>query len=202
MGTLHFVNKKSKMRLVSGLLATAAHACLQPASTSSVPQENFVTSGNVEWELLMDSVMGGISEADVENMDDGNLKWSGQLSLENNGGFAQFYGYIGRKLTGFDGVRMSLRTTDPSRDFYATYARDMRNGLMFQHPMKLTGEFKSYEMEFNDYEFQFMGWTANWVPRPNGMNIRNVGMLIMDKNTDPFEVHIENIEGFNKDDSM
>ena len=188
------------MRLVSGLLATAAHACnIQP--TSSAPQENFVTSGNVEWELLMDNVMGGISEANVE-MTNGNLKWTGQLSLENNGGFAQFYGYIGRKLAGFDGVRMSLKTTDPERDFYATYARDMRTGIMFQHPMKLTGEFKSYEMGFNDYQFQFMGWTANWVPRPNGMNIRNVGMLIMDKNTDSFEVHIENIEGFNKDDSM
>ena len=50
------------MKLVSGILATAAHACIQP--TSSAAQENFVTSGNVEWELLMDNVMGGISEGE------------------------------------------------------------------------------------------------------------------------------------------
>ena len=69
-------------------------------------------------------------------MSDNQLHWTGQLSLENNGGFAQFFGNIGRKLTGFDGVRMSLRTTDPSRDFFATYARDMGTGLMFQVSQK------------------------------------------------------------------
>ena len=60
------------------------------------------------------------------------LKWTGQLSLENNGGFAQFYGNIGRKLTGYNTMRFSARTTDPSRDFYATYSRDMGTGVMFQ----------------------------------------------------------------------
>merc|ERR1719474_396196 len=110
------------------------------------------------------------------------LKWTGQLSLENNGGFAQFYGNIGRKLTGYNTIRFSARTTDPSRDFYATYARDMGTGVMFQHPMKLSGEFKSYEMDFNDFSFQFMGWEAGWIPTLQGQMIRNVGMLVMDKN--------------------
>ena len=50
-------------------------------------------------------------------------------------------------------------------------------------------------MDFDDYTFQFMGWEAPWIPRPNGQLIRNVGMLIMDKNTEEFEVHIEVIEG-------
>ena len=60
------------------------------------------------------------------------LHWTGELSLENNGGFAQFFGNIGRGFTGYNAVRFSGRTTDPSRTFYATYARDMRNGVMFQ----------------------------------------------------------------------
>ena len=47
------------MKLSVALIA-AAQACWAP--TPSPPkQENFITSGNVEWELLMDSVMGGIS---------------------------------------------------------------------------------------------------------------------------------------------
>lgn len=61
--------------------------------------------------------------------------------------------------------------------------------------MKLSGEFKSYEMDFNDFSFQFMGWEAGWIPTLSGRMIRNVGMLVMDKNTTPFEVHIETIEG-------
>ena len=40
-----------------------------------------------------------------------------------------------------------------------------------------------------------MGWEAGWIPTLSGQMIRNVGMLVMDKNTTPFEVHIETIEG-------
>lgn len=65
-------------------------------------------------------------------MENDQLHWTGTLSLENNGGFAQFFGNIGRGFTGYNAVRFSGRTTDPSRTFYATYARDMRNGVMFQ----------------------------------------------------------------------
>merc|ERR1712194_731369 len=197
----------TEMKL-SALLLASANACFyqEPAGP-----ENFIMSGRVEWEMLMDSVMGGLSTgslihsllpqfllfyflANLENTDE-YLRWTGQLSLENNGGFAQFYGNVGRKLPGFNGVRYSARTTDPSRDFHVTYAGDMETGVMFQHPIKLDGEFKSYEMDFDDYTFQFMGWEAPWIPRPNGQLIRNVGMLIMDKNTEEFEVHIEVIEG-------
>merc|ERR1712123_210496 len=121
----------TEMKL-SALLLASANACFyqEPAGP-----ENFIMSGRVEWEMLMDSVMGGLSTA----------------SLENNGGFAQFYGNVGRKLTGFNGVRYSARTTDPSRDFHVTYAGDMETGVMFQHPIKLDVEFKSYEMDFDDY---------------------------------------------------
>merc|ERR1712176_430462 len=110
------------MKLTTALLATTANACFNQQPSPAAP-ENFVQSGRVDWTLLMDSVMGGISTADI-GMDasDDYLKWTGQLSLENNGGFAQFYG---------------------------TYSRDMGTGVMFQHPMKLSGEFKSYEMDFN-----------------------------------------------------
>merc|ERR1712242_212022 len=162
-----------------------ANACFNQPAGPAAP-ENFVQSERVDWTLLMDSVMGGISTANI-GMDasDEYLKWTGQLSLGNNG----------RKLTGYNTMRFSARTTDPSRDFYATYSRDMGTGVMFQHPMKLSGEFKSYEMDFNDFSFQFMGWEAGWIPTLSGQMIRNVGMLVMDKNTTPFEVHIETIEG-------
>ena len=48
------------MKLSVGLIAAAQACWNQPPPQPK--QENFVTSGNVEWELLMDNVMGGISE--------------------------------------------------------------------------------------------------------------------------------------------
>ena len=40
-----------------------------------------------------------------------------------------------------------------------------------------------------------MGWSAGWMPKISGSTARTVGMLVMDKNTDPFHVEIESIEG-------
>ena len=55
--------------------------------------------------------------------------------------------------------------------------------------------FRSYEIGFNDFDFQFMGWSAGWMPKLSGGTTRTVGMLVMDKNTDPFHVEVELIEG-------
>ena len=48
------------MKLTTALLATAANACFNQPAGPAAP-ENFVQSERVDWTLLMDSVMGGIS---------------------------------------------------------------------------------------------------------------------------------------------
>merc|ERR1711951_263289 len=92
--------------------------------------ENFVTSGT-KFYLEMDSVMGGVSQAKLEH-DDEQLHFTGQLSLENNGGFASFWGKIDDKLTGFDGVHFSARINDPSREIKATVSR-YNQGQEWEH---------------------------------------------------------------------
>ena len=185
------------MKLSNLLLATSAMAC--PSSSTPKPAydlENFVTSEDVQFELLMDNVMGGISQATItKDEDEKILKFDGQLSLENNGGFAIFQGFIGRKLTGYRGVRVSAKITDPERIFYVVLSRGMGGGMMWQEEIPLTDQFRSYEIGFNDFDFQFMGWSAGWMPKLSGATTRTVGMLVMDKNTDPFHVEVELIEG-------
>ena len=83
------------------LSAIVATAMAMPNGQQMQEKENFITSG-VKFYLEMDSVMGGVSQAKLEH-DDEQLHFTGQLSLENNGGFASFWGKIDDKLTGFDG---------------------------------------------------------------------------------------------------
>lgn len=85
---------------VHALVATAL-AMPQDTVVSTTEKENFITSG-VKFYLEMDSVMGGVSTAKLEH-DDEQLHFTGQLSLENNGGFASFWGKIDNKLSNFDG---------------------------------------------------------------------------------------------------
>jgi len=42
----------------------------------------------VEWASITDTVMGGVSIAELEFSPEGLLTFSGRVSLENNGGFA------------------------------------------------------------------------------------------------------------------
>merc|ERR1712136_704274 len=71
MGTEKTSKKLFKMKLSNLFLATSAMAC----GTVSRPKpaydlENFVTSEDVQFELLMDNVMGGISQATITKDED------------------------------------------------------------------------------------------------------------------------------------
>ena len=87
--------------------------------------------------------MGGISEATITKDEDAKiLKFDGQLSMENNGGFASFQGFIGRKLTGYCGVRISAKIDNPERIFYVVLSRSMGGGMMWQEEIPLTDQFR------------------------------------------------------------
>ena len=56
------------------LCMSIAHAWTQPADAA-------------EWYVVNDTVMGGVSTSKVSDHPDGGLVFSGELSLDNNGGF-------------------------------------------------------------------------------------------------------------------
>ena len=84
------------MRLFSLFIATAS------TSPTKFETENFITSPDVEWTLMMDSVMGGGSLGAFEKLDN-HIHFTGQLDIIN-GGFAGFVGRIDSKLTGSEGT--------------------------------------------------------------------------------------------------
>ena len=60
---------------------------------SGKPDEEFCESGNAKWCFVTDKVMGGLSKGSLEVIREGNnyfYRMTGELSLENNGGFIQF----------------------------------------------------------------------------------------------------------------
>merc|ERR1712086_1169440 len=123
-----------------GIASTLA----MPNGSIMAEKENFITSG-VVFKLEMDNVMGGVSTAKLEH-DDEQLHFTGQLSLENNGGFASFWGQIDNKLTNFDGVHFSAKINDPSREIRATVHREGNSALEWEYVLPLEKEFKSFEI--------------------------------------------------------
>ena len=60
------------------LAGSTAWACATESGEPLYAVENFITSDAVEFELLMDSVMGGVSQATLDS-ENGILKFDGRL---------------------------------------------------------------------------------------------------------------------------
>ena len=81
---------------------------------SGLPDEEFCESGNAKWCFVTDKVMGGISEGSLEFKKESETyfyRMTGDLSLENNGGFIQFRTKIEDHPRGksFKGIRLKVR---------------------------------------------------------------------------------------------
>ena len=81
---------------------------------SGAPDEEFCESGNAKWCFVTDKVMGGVSNGSLEFKQENETyfyRMTGELSLENNGGFIQFRTKLENHPKGksFKGVRLRVR---------------------------------------------------------------------------------------------
>jgi hypothetical protein len=71
------------MHLVSALLLT-----ISAKSNSELLLDSSLMKGEDKWRIVNDGVMGGLSTSNVRINDEGKISFSGNVSLDNNGGFA------------------------------------------------------------------------------------------------------------------
>ena len=76
------------------LLATVLVCTASPAAAQSKPDSKPAAnlefdSGVKGWQTVLDGVMGGRSTGRIAAGEGGTLRFTGELSLENNGGFSQ-----------------------------------------------------------------------------------------------------------------
>ncbi|MEM6878510.1 MAG: CIA30 family protein [Bacteroidota bacterium] len=95
------------MRILICILATMLYTGNnEPLAIQFGAEEN----GN-NWRAVNDGVMGGLSRGMVE-MTDGTVKFTGAISLRNNGGFASFRSPYGQfDLSQYETVEVRARTT-------------------------------------------------------------------------------------------
>ena len=62
-------------------------ACVPCASAADSNLE--FENGTKGWQTVLDGVMGGVSTGRIAAGEGGTLRFTGELSLENNGGFSQ-----------------------------------------------------------------------------------------------------------------
>ncbi len=124
---------------------------------SGKPDEEFCESGNAKWCFVTDKVMGGLSKGSLEVIREGNnyfYRMTGELSLENNGGFIQFRTKIENHPAdkSFEGVRMRIRGNNQE---YAVHIRTkylMLPWQYYQSVFQASDQWTTVEIPFESFK--------------------------------------------------
>lgn len=154
------------------------------------------TSGN--WYIVNDDVMGGISRSKMNLNSDGTATFSGQVSPENNGGFASVRTIIEKMdHSEFSGVILRVKG-DGNK--YSVRFRTNRNfdGYAYQAKFKTEkNEWQEYVIPFQDFVPTFRGYTLRDKPALKSSDIAQIGIMIADKQFGEFEVMVDWIKFYN-----
>jgi hypothetical protein len=148
------------------------------------------TSG--KWYTINDDVMGGISKSNMVLNDDGTATFSGEVSLENNGGFASVRVVIDDLSENkFKGVK--LRAKGDGKIYSVRFRTNTNfDGYAYQAKIKTEkGQWKEFKIPFKDFTPTFRGYTLEDKPPLESKDISQMGMLIADKQSGKFEITID-----------
>ncbi len=179
----------------SCVIATLAWICFAPYMKADGITEkiffDFETATNTPvWEVVNDGVMGGLSRSSI-SMTKGLLVFRGEVSLENNGGFASVRSAPDRQnLAGFDAFIVRARG-DGKR-----YKFTVRTETGFDTPLyqcaftTKRGEWEEHRLPFREFVPTFRGRVLTNVPPLNPAGVVSVGLLISDKQEGPFKLEL------------
>ena len=151
---------------------------------------DFSESNNLEkWRIVNDGVMGGLSEGSFLITESGNGLFSGQISLENNGGFSSVrynpgminiegYNTLALRLKG-DGKKYQVRIRENNDDYFS-----------YITTFQTLGQWETIEIPLKEMYPSFRGRTLD---RPNfkGNTIVELTFLIGNNKAEKFQLEIK-----------
>ncbi|MEM7699517.1 MAG: CIA30 family protein [Verrucomicrobiota bacterium] len=153
-----------------------------------------------DWSIVNDGVMGGLSEGNEQISEAGVLTFSGELSLENNGGFSLVEsGPIERDLSNDLGILLKVK--GDGREYQVRLESD---ALYRDMPVSFAGKFKTTKGKWHQVKVPFSefrgGWRGRDLPETelNPAVIRQIGIILADKQEGPFELQVEWIRTYGK----
>jgi monofunctional biosynthetic peptidoglycan transglycosylase len=180
---------------IRSAIAVALFACLpavagEPQSVAEFAPEE---SQQLDWRIVDDGVMGGLSQGKREISKDGVLRFFGTLSLENNGGFSSLRtGAVKLDLSGAEGIIMRVKGDGRSYQLrLGTDAEYRGREMSFQAGFATTkDEWTEVKMPYGS----FVGtWRGTELPDTtfDPAKVRRLGLQLADKKAGPFELQVD-----------
>jgi len=144
------------------------------------------------WRSINDGVMGGLSAGGMSQTAAG-LKFSGVISLENNGGFSSVRRPISGDLSGATGVRIQVR--GDGREYQFRIRQDAGfDGVSWRATFSSSAEWQQINIPLDRFMPVFRGRLVPQAGPVIPSQIRQIGFLLADKTAGPFELEIRSIE--------
>jgi hypothetical protein len=147
-----------------------------------------------KWRIVNDGVMGGLSSSNVIVNEDNKIVFKGNVSLENNGGFASLRSpvknYNFEKFSGIelrmkgDGKRysISMKETSYFTGYFYTTSFDTKND-----------EWMVIKIPFDDFKLYYYGNETGSNKNIPLNNIKEISLLIGDKQQGSFITEVDYI---------
>lgn len=154
------------------------------------------------WFVVNDGVMGGRSSSTLRPGAPGVAVFEGNLSLENNGGFASVrVGLRANALAGAD--RLILRVRGDGKRYQLRLRPGRRmDGVAFGTSFDtVAGQWTIIELPIASFEPTFRGYRPRSVAQLNPSDVGQVGLMLTDKQEGNFRLEVDWIGFCKPDDS-
>jgi len=145
----------------------------------------------LEWRNVDDAVMGGVSRSSLTIRDDGHAEFSGEVSLERNGGFASVRTTLElRDYSSYD--RFRIRVRGDGRRYSFRVRNDERfDGVVYAGDFDTAGAWQEIDLPFSAFRPLFRGQAVIGVPPMDPGNVVQIGFLISSRQEGPFCLEVE-----------
>ncbi len=171
-------------------LAFAATLIFMSSTHAGPPLLDFSRAEVVrEFRIVNDAVMGGISTSQLRPTDAG-VRFEGEVSLENNGGFASFRGPV-RIPADSAGLLVTVRG-DGQRYKLTLKLDDSTGTAQYQAAFVAPREWQTLRFSPADFAASFRG-RAVAAPVVRFVDVQYLGALISDKQSGAFRMELKDI---------
>ena len=143
------------------------------------------------WEVKNDVVMGGKSSSDLSRSKEGNAVFTGDVSLENNGGFASLqYHFTPKDIRGYD--KAIIRLKGDGKEYQFRIKASLNEKASYIYTFKTSGEWQVIEIPLDKMEPSYRGNKLDQ-PNFNANQIQEVRFLIGNGKAENFRLEIDKL---------
>jgi len=145
-----------------------------------------------DWKIVDDVVMGGRSNGQFKIDSDGNGIFSGDVSVENNGGFSSVR-YQFEKINTTKESKVIIRLKGDGKEYQFRIKNNRNTYYSYITNFKTSGDWENIIINLKDLYPSFRGQTMN-IPNFAGNSLEEIVFLIGNKKNESFTLVLDRID--------